>query len=257
MRNDHASTLVTPVEAGSTFPIGKATAMANRWQIWLPAEVEALYDIMGASRHLPLLMGSSSHPNHHIYRCLTRRLACRGFLRNVAQVRSKVKVLRNVFYRARALFHGDPPVEGHPPFYRQLRRLWKQAGHPNGRHARRPPVVKSNLRKAPYQEGSIINLCQVVGSNDPVEGSRDPVVGSKYSLHPYLSDFGVYNASLDGMYLDESGGLTANFDIQLTVVWPNNTNKKVKFGGLERQESPGKKLHLEENTLAWLRDTDQ
>ncbi|KAH0622268.1 hypothetical protein JD844_024418 [Phrynosoma platyrhinos] len=81
----------------------------SRWQWWLREEVEALLSIMGRSPHLELLMGSSCHPNRDIYRGIARRLTQRGFHRTMAQIRSKVKVMRNTFFCTRAIFHGDPP----------------------------------------------------------------------------------------------------------------------------------------------------
>ncbi|XP_060616083.2 vomeronasal type-2 receptor 26-like [Anolis sagrei] len=73
-----------------------------------------------------------------------------------------------------------------------------------------------------------------------------------WQLDPFLRNFSVYNSSMDGVYVDENRELSANFDIQGTIVWPNNSIEKMKFGSVERQESLDQRLTIEESAIMWL-----
>ncbi|XP_044281306.1 vomeronasal type-2 receptor 26-like, partial [Varanus komodoensis] len=73
-----------------------------------------------------------------------------------------------------------------------------------------------------------------------------------WQLHPFLRNVDFSNATLDGLYLDEDGELTASFDIMF--YWldlPRAALAKVQVGGLEKQESPHHLFHLNENQSAW------
>ncbi|KAH0624496.1 hypothetical protein JD844_032001 [Phrynosoma platyrhinos] len=47
---------------------------------------------MPSSAHLPIVMGSSSHPNKGSYKCIARSLAREGYTRSTEQVALKVKL---------------------------------------------------------------------------------------------------------------------------------------------------------------------
>ncbi|KAF7235363.1 hypothetical protein EYD10_17806 [Varanus komodoensis] len=77
-----------------------------------------------------------------------------------------------------------------------------------------------------------------------------------WQLHPFLRNVDFSNATLDGLYLDEDGELTASFDIMF--YWldlPRAALAKVQVGGLEKQESPHHLFHLNENQSAWHNQT--
>ncbi|KAF7235359.1 Vomeronasal type-2 receptor 26 [Varanus komodoensis] len=72
-----------------------------------------------------------------------------------------------------------------------------------------------------------------------------------FQLHLFLKNIWISNASLDGLYLDRDGELTAGFDIMLHWLdLPRPSLVKVKVGALERQESPHHLFHLDENPSA-------
>ncbi|KAF7236066.1 hypothetical protein EYD10_17138 [Varanus komodoensis] len=78
-----------------------------------------------------------------------------------------------------------------------------------------------------------------------------------WQLHPFLRDPQFHNHSIDGVYLDENGDLTANMDLFNWVGFPNETALKVKVGNLERWGLPGPKLIIHRDPIAWPRWKDQ
>ncbi|KAF7234931.1 Vomeronasal type-2 receptor 26 [Varanus komodoensis] len=78
----------------------------------------------------------------------------------------------------------------------------------------------------------------------------------QWQLHPFLRNVWFSSTSLDGLYRDVDGELTASFDILLQW-WdlPSASLVKVKVGGLERQESAHHLFHLKENRSAWHNQT--
>ncbi|KAF7234547.1 Extracellular calcium-sensing receptor, partial [Varanus komodoensis] len=55
-------------------------------------------------------------------------------------------------------------------------------------------------------------------------------------LHPFLRDPQRQNCSVDGVYVDESGELVANFDLVNWVKLANRSVTRVTFGSMERRE---------------------
>ncbi|XP_066469276.1 vomeronasal type-2 receptor 26-like [Tiliqua scincoides] len=73
-----------------------------------------------------------------------------------------------------------------------------------------------------------------------------------WQLHPFLRNFGVYNTSLDGVYLDGDGDLAADFDIVNWVVFPNKSVVRVTFGSLARRHSPpGLHVTIDQGAIEW------
>ncbi|XP_066469306.1 vomeronasal type-2 receptor 26-like [Tiliqua scincoides] len=73
-----------------------------------------------------------------------------------------------------------------------------------------------------------------------------------WQLHPFLRNFGVYNTSLDGVYLDGDGDLAADFDIVNWVVFPNKSVVRVTFGSLARRHSPpGLHVTIDQGSIVW------
>ncbi|XP_066469307.1 vomeronasal type-2 receptor 26-like [Tiliqua scincoides] len=73
-----------------------------------------------------------------------------------------------------------------------------------------------------------------------------------WQLHPFLRNFGVYNTSLDGLYLDGDGDLAADFDIVNWAVFPNGSYVRVTFGSLARRHSPpGLHVTIDQSAIVW------
>ncbi|KAK9405392.1 type-2 vomeronasal receptor [Crotalus adamanteus] len=71
-----------------------------------------------------------------------------------------------------------------------------------------------------------------------------------WQLHPFLQSSQFYNNSIQGVYLDEKGDLTADLDIVNWIVFPNNSVKRLKSGTLEKQESQDFKLSIDPKIIA-------
>ncbi|XP_026544951.1 vomeronasal type-2 receptor 26-like [Notechis scutatus] len=58
-----------------------------------------------------------------------------------------------------------------------------------------------------------------------------------WALHSFLKSSQFHNNSIDDVYLDERGDLTADLDVVNWVIFPNKSVKKVKFGNLAKRVS--------------------
>ncbi|KAF7235410.1 Vomeronasal type-2 receptor 26 [Varanus komodoensis] len=73
-----------------------------------------------------------------------------------------------------------------------------------------------------------------------------------WQFHPFLRNPQFYNTSLiNGVYLDENGNLSANFDLLNWVKFPNESIITVKFGSCKRQGSADFRLTIDHNALEW------
>ncbi|XP_063148713.1 vomeronasal type-2 receptor 26-like [Candoia aspera] len=72
-----------------------------------------------------------------------------------------------------------------------------------------------------------------------------------WQLHPFLQNLQFYNVSTGGVHLDKNGELVADFDLVNWVRFPNRSIIWVKFGSLQRQESPGLKFTISEDDIVW------
>ncbi|XP_026577785.1 vomeronasal type-2 receptor 26-like [Pseudonaja textilis] len=72
---------------------------------------------------------------------------------------------------------------------------------------------------------------------------------TSWQLHPLLANAKFYNKSIDGVYLEEKGDLTADLDV---VMWllRNRTTRKVVFGSLEKQRTLDFKLMVNPKGVA-------
>ncbi|XP_044279579.1 vomeronasal type-2 receptor 26-like [Varanus komodoensis] len=83
----------------------------------------------------------------------------------------------------------------------------------------------------------------------PEEGVQYPAI---VKFHPFLRNPQFYNTSLiNGVYLDENGNLSANFDLLNWVKFPNESIITVKFGSCKRQGSADFRLTIDHNALEW------
>ncbi|XP_077779793.1 vomeronasal type-2 receptor 26-like [Podarcis muralis] len=70
-------------------------------------------------------------------------------------------------------------------------------------------------------------------------------------LHPFLRNVRFYNASVDGVYLDENGQLAADFDIVNFVILPNNSLHEGKVGRVEKRGSQGVQVTIDQDAIVW------
>ncbi|XP_070593091.1 vomeronasal type-2 receptor 26-like [Erythrolamprus reginae] len=71
-----------------------------------------------------------------------------------------------------------------------------------------------------------------------------------FQLHPFLQSSQFHNYSMDGVYLDDKGDLTADLDIVNWMVFPNSSVKRVKCGSLEKGASWDFKVLIDQKSIA-------
>ncbi|KAK9405389.1 type-2 vomeronasal receptor [Crotalus adamanteus] len=101
--------------------------------------------------------------------------------------------------------------------------------------------------------GRALNSVYVSTSKRSVKNRGMKMEASKlkaWQLHPFLQSSQFYNNSIQGVYLDEKGDLTADLDIVNWIVFPNNSVKRLKSGTLEKQESQNFKLSIDPKIIA-------
>ncbi|XP_026578696.1 vomeronasal type-2 receptor 26-like [Pseudonaja textilis] len=70
-----------------------------------------------------------------------------------------------------------------------------------------------------------------------------------WQLHSFLQSPQFRNNSIDGVYLDENGDLTADLDILNWIVFPNKSVKRVKTGSLEKQTTQDFKVTIDQRSI--------
>ncbi|KAG8127428.1 hypothetical protein E2320_014349 [Naja naja] len=79
---------------------------------------------------------------------------------------------------------------------------------------------------------------------------RGPVqsilVSVEPELYPFLQSSQFHNNSIEGVYLDKEGDLTADLDIVNWVLFPNKSFKRVKTGSVEKQASQDFKVTIDQ-----------
>ncbi|XP_026579609.1 vomeronasal type-2 receptor 26-like, partial [Pseudonaja textilis] len=68
-------------------------------------------------------------------------------------------------------------------------------------------------------------------------------------LHSFLQSSQFHNHSIEGVYLDEKGDLTADLDIVNWVVFPNKSVKRIKSGSLEKLTSQHLKFSIDQKGI--------
>ncbi|KAM3848332.1 vomeronasal type-2 receptor 26-like [Vipera latastei] len=69
-------------------------------------------------------------------------------------------------------------------------------------------------------------------------------------LHSFFQSSQFHNNSIDGVYLDEKGDLTADLDIVNWVLFPNRSVKRVKSGSLKKEASLDLKIFIAQKSIA-------
>lgn len=102
-----------------------------RGRAWTQAEVSSLLALVEGSGEAALLMASTSRPNEALWQEISQGLVVAGYVRSVAQCRSKWKALKQAFHSERETRrragHHSPRL---PPHYRAMKSIWKAAGRP-------------------------------------------------------------------------------------------------------------------------------
>ncbi|XP_070790633.1 vomeronasal type-2 receptor 26-like [Pituophis catenifer annectens] len=70
-----------------------------------------------------------------------------------------------------------------------------------------------------------------------------------WQLHPFLQSPQFHNNSIDGIYLDEKGDLTADLDILNWIVFPNKSVKRMKTGSVEKQTTQDFKVTIDQRNV--------
>ncbi|KAF7235273.1 hypothetical protein EYD10_17893 [Varanus komodoensis] len=78
-----------------------------------------------------------------------------------------------------------------------------------------------------------------------------------WQLHPFLRNPQFSNASMDGVYLDETGDLAADFDIMNWVLVLNRSIVRVKVGSIERQGTTGQICTFNQDAPVWPKWTNR
>ncbi|XP_070592573.1 vomeronasal type-2 receptor 26-like [Erythrolamprus reginae] len=71
-----------------------------------------------------------------------------------------------------------------------------------------------------------------------------------WQFHSFLQSPQFHNNSMDGVYLDEEGDLTADLDIVNWVFCPNRSIKRMKSGSLKNQASQDLKKFIDQECIA-------
>ncbi|XP_070789437.1 vomeronasal type-2 receptor 26-like [Pituophis catenifer annectens] len=71
-----------------------------------------------------------------------------------------------------------------------------------------------------------------------------------WQLHPFLQSSTFYNNSIQGVYLDEKGDLTADLDIVNSIAFPNKSVRRVKSGSLEKWKSQDFILSIDQERIS-------
>ncbi|XP_070790137.1 vomeronasal type-2 receptor 26-like [Pituophis catenifer annectens] len=78
-----------------------------------------------------------------------------------------------------------------------------------------------------------------------------------WQFHSFLQSSHFYNSSMGGVYLDENGKMAADLNIMSSMIFPNKSIKRWKFGSLRREESPELKLFIDQDGTAPLNLLDK
>lgn len=73
-----------------------------------------------------------------------------------------------------------------------------------------------------------------------------------FQLNSFLQGSQFHNHSIEGVYLDEKGDLTADLDIVNWVVFSNKSVKRVKSGSLEKLTSQDFKFSVDQKSITQL-----
>ncbi|KAG8127430.1 hypothetical protein E2320_014356 [Naja naja] len=68
-------------------------------------------------------------------------------------------------------------------------------------------------------------------------------------LHSFLQGSQFHNHSIEGVYLDEKGDLTADLDTVNWIVFPNKSVKRIKSGSLEKLTSQDLKFSIDQKSI--------
>uniref|UniRef100_A0A8D0BRP1 Receptor ligand binding region domain-containing protein n=1 Tax=Salvator merianae TaxID=96440 RepID=A0A8D0BRP1_SALMN len=87
--------------------------------------------------------------------------------------------------------------------------------------------------------------------------SYDILSSKNIHLHPFLGNTHFYNNSLEGIYVDADGELTAQLDIVNWVPFFNKSFHALKFGSMNGQKSLELKFTIDQDAIQWPRMFNQ
>lgn len=108
---------------------------------WLSREVEHMLACISEGNHQREVM--LCVPRYDLYLSIARRMPSGGFLRSPLQVKNKLKILIQNFYRTLLQYGENPLPDIMPPFFPLLKRLWVAAGRPESTSSL--PIGKSTF----------------------------------------------------------------------------------------------------------------
>ncbi|XP_070789857.1 vomeronasal type-2 receptor 26-like [Pituophis catenifer annectens] len=101
--------------------------------------------------------------------------------------------------------------------------------------------------------GRALNLAHVATRKRSARNRSVKVEATRlkaWQLHPFLQSATFYNNSIEGVYLDEKGDLTADLDIVNSIAFPNKTVRRVKSGSLEKRKSQEFILSIDQERIS-------
>ncbi|KAK9405566.1 type-2 vomeronasal receptor [Crotalus adamanteus] len=100
--------------------------------------------------------------------------------------------------------------------------------------------------------GRILNSAYISLLKRSVRNRDMKIKTPKLKLHSFLQSSRFHNNSIEGVYLDEKGDLTADLDIINWVIFPNKSVKRVKFWRLEKWASQNFELTIDQKNIPQL-----
>lgn len=103
----------------------------RRGRYWVQNEIELMLHLVLDGKHERHVMLCSARSNMAAaFRHIAKSLTDSGFPRSPTQVRSKLKIMRQNFYRTLLIFGEQPHRTRMTPYFEKIKAIWKAAGCP-------------------------------------------------------------------------------------------------------------------------------
>ncbi|KAG6539428.1 type-2 vomeronasal receptor [Crotalus adamanteus] len=116
-----------------------------------------------------------------------------------------------------------------------------------------PALVSYLLYDTTWALGRALNSAYICTSKRSVRNRGMKKEASRlkaWQLHPFLQSSQFHNNSIEGIYLDQKGDLTADLDLVNWFIFPNRSVKRVKSGSLEKEAFQGFKFSIDQKSIA-------
>lgn len=107
-----------------------ASGVNRHGRYWVPSEIELMLNLSLDGKYARNIMQCRKRSNPAVFRSIAQKLTANGFSRSMLQVRSKLKILRQAFYRTLIHFGEEPRPSQMSPYFKQLKKIWEKAGRP-------------------------------------------------------------------------------------------------------------------------------